>query len=143
MDKNGSGKQTERPVLNSDEPDKPIEELALEFGALVTKYDLASKDWREQLETLLRENPDQGIKHIREFYKKCVKDAYTSDEGEDRSGYPCGGPFEAMPRAICNAVGSVYPELTREQRDDALRQVVYGVLDGENKWIIYPGICCK
>lgn len=124
-------------------PDGEIEKLVLELGALTTKQHLAAKDHGQKLELLLKTNMDEGIKQIYKIYKEALNDANTDDKGNYQGGYSAADPYEAVPWAIYNAVGSVYPNLIREQKDAALRQI-FGILDGINYLIVQtvhtPGI---
>ncbi len=83
---------------------------------------------------MLKENPEEALGLIGKKYNEALDKAYTDEEGVNNRGYVealAGGPFEAIPWALYNAVGGVYPYLDRFQRDKALKQVL-SILDGRN-----------
>jgi len=83
---------------------------------------------------MLKDNPDKAIDMIFAVYNRALNDAYTDDEGKNARAFIesiAGGPHEAVPSAVYNAVGEVYPYLERPQRDKALRQVL-NILDKIN-----------
>lgn len=76
---------------------------------------------------MLKDNPDRAIDMIFAVYNKALNDAYTNDEGKNDRAFIesiAGGPHEAVPSALYNAIGEVYPYLDRPQRDNALKQVL-------------------
>ncbi len=77
---------------------------------------------------VLRKDPDRAIGMIFEKYHDSLEKAYGKNEWITAIA---GGPYEAIPIELWNAVGSVYPLLNRNQKNHALRQVL-GVLDKEN-----------
>ena len=105
----------------------------------ISKHHIAATTEGNTLGALLRENPDEGIKMIRIAYERGLDYAYTDRQGHNNRGFieaVAGGPHEAVPAAVYNAVGSVYPRLTREQKDAALIEVVDGILDRINSFYI-------
>lgn len=94
----------------------------------VTNLNVGMK-YAEKLESLIRENPELGIRKIVKFYNNALDEAH--DNSWMSRGYAealTGGPSEGIPRAIYNAVGSVYPELDRDMKDLALEQI-FKILD--------------
>jgi hypothetical protein len=88
----------------------------------------------EPLSQMLKDNPDKAIDMIFNVYNKALNDAYTDDEGKNIRGFVeaiAGGPHEAVPSAVYNVVGEVYPYLERPQKDRALRKVL-DCMDGIN-----------
>lgn len=79
------------------------------------------------LENLIRKEPEKGIRNITVIYKEALDKAFEERHGDkfQRSYIEAlsGGPKEEIPRLIYNAVGSVYPELDREMKDLALKQL--------------------
>lgn len=74
-----------------------------------------------ELEELLSKNPTVGVTKIAETYKAAVKDHYHGDTAYLSS---LGGPCEGSVCKVYDVVGVVYPDLTREQKDEALRQLL-------------------
>lgn len=87
---------------------------------------------------ILKDNPDKAIDMIFSVYNKSLDDAYTDDEGKNVRGFieaVAGGPHEAIPSSLYNAVGEVYPYLERSQKDKALNQVLK-ILDSINYFYV-------
>ena len=83
---------------------------------------------------MFMDNPNQAIDLISETYNKALDDAYTSEDGVNQRAFVqaiAGGPYEAIPWALYNAVGRAYPYLEREQKDRALSEIL-GILDTRN-----------
>jgi len=88
----------------------------------------------------LRKDPEEGVKQIGSAYYSAVNDAYEDKESGIDAGYALalvGGPSEHVSWPIYNAVGAVYPHLTREQKDGALKSLLnifdrmnYGIVNG-------------
>ncbi len=112
--------------IDSDELDRGIE------GAY-TKHDIAAITEGIPLAALLEKNPDEGIKQIRKAYDSGLDYAYTSNGKNNRAFVEAiaGGPHEAVPAAVYNVVGKVYPRLTKEQKYAALEKII-GIMDGFN-----------
>jgi len=85
------------------------------------------EEWSDQLET----HPDLAISKIYELYNQ--KEDDWCDNALVRS--LAGGPHEGITWPIYNAVGDVYPKLTRDQKDAALHAIL-SVLDGINYSIV-------
>jgi hypothetical protein len=82
----------------------------------------------------LMDDPDRAIDDIFVIYDRALNDAYRDDDGRnDRALVEsiAGGPHEAVPWAVYNAVGTAYPYLEREQRDKALEKILQ-ILDKRN-----------
>ena len=75
---------------------------------------------------MLKDNPNKAIDMIFAVYNKALDDAYTEDGKNVRAFIEsvAGGPHEAVPCAIYNAVGEIYPYLDRSQKDRALKQIL-------------------
>jgi hypothetical protein len=79
-------------------------------------------------------DPDKALDILFKIYEVNERDAYTDDEtGEDSSWIKsiAGGPHESLSVPIANALGLVYPHLTREQKDKGLKQLL-NIYDGIN-----------
>ncbi|MBN1645801.1 hypothetical protein JW868_02060 [Candidatus Woesearchaeota archaeon] len=88
----------------------------------------------EQVRQALLHDPNKGIRMIVGAYERGLDQAYTTEEhGNTRCLIEAiaGGPLETIPWAVYNAVGAVYPYLTREQKDNALREILR-ILDRRN-----------
>jgi len=99
------------------------------------KYDSTAVIHAKPLAKMLMDKPDEAIDRIVSTYNRGVDDMYTDEEGVNLRGYIsalAGGPHEAVPHAIYNAVGTVYPYLNRAQKDRALGKIVRGILDYRN-----------
>lgn len=82
---------------------------------------------------MIKDNPDKAIDLIFQVYNNALDEVYTT-EGKNMRAFVeshAGGPHEAIPSAIYNSVGTVYPYLERTQKNKALKQVL-NILDGQN-----------
>lgn len=89
----------------------------------------------------LKRDPDKAIEMIASTYNRALDDAYTDRKGENNRDFVegvAGGPCETIPWQTYNAVGAVYPYLTRTQKDRALKQLIsiwdemnWGYVNGE------------
>lgn len=105
-----------------------VDDIVTDIGNIMAQHELAAEEYMEDLERRLRENPDDAVSTIAETYKMALKDA----EGPVSGGSVyTSSPFEAVPRAMCNTVGAAYPYLDRDQKDEALGQIL-SVFDGMN-----------
>ena len=83
---------------------------------------------------LLMDKPDEAINHIFDIYDRALDDAYTDEQNRNCRAFIeaiAGGPYETIPWALYNAVGAAYPFLEREQKNNALTQIL-NILDGRN-----------
>ena len=113
---------------------KDIEKLQKGIQRAFDTHDAAAFVHVGPFAEMLKDNPDRAIDMIFEVYNKALDDAYTDDEGKNVRAFIesiAGGPHEAIPSAVYNAVGEVYPYLERPQKDKALRRVL-NILDGIN-----------
>lgn len=88
----------------------------------------------ETLKQMLMDNPNNAINLIVDAYNQGLNQAYTNEKGENARWFIqaiAGGPFEAVPWAVYNAVGAVYPYLDREQKNKALEKIL-NILDERN-----------
>lgn len=72
-------------------------------------------EWKTQLTT----EPDAGIAKITNVYLEREAE-WCSDSFV---AHAAGGPHEGVTWPVYNAIGEVYPALTREQRDNALHEL--------------------
>jgi hypothetical protein len=117
-----------------DDIDRVVKGLERHIG----KHEIAALTDVGSLADLLKKNFSEGIMHVREIYDKALDYAYTDEKGVNHRGYVqamCGGPYEAVPVAICNAIGELYPNLTREQKDQGLRAAL-DLMDGQNYVVV-------
>lgn len=87
------------------------------------------------LAEMLMDKPDKGIDLIVQTYNEGLNAAYTDDRGVNNRALvqaECGGPHEAVPWAVYNAVGAVYPYLNRKQKNRALGEIIFRILDTRN-----------
>jgi len=108
--------------------------LTLELGSHFTRHEIVAREYAQKLADLLKADPEKGINEIVRAYNDALNDVYTDDEGQRQRGYVeaiAGGPFEAVPWAIYNAVGSAYSSFTRKQKDLALKEILE-ILDRRN-----------
>jgi len=80
------------------------------------------------------DNPRKALDELFDWYNNALDKAYTDKKGNNVRGFieaVAGGPHEAVPAALYNSVGAIYPILDREMKDVALRRVL-GILDGIN-----------
>ena len=79
----------------------------------------------EPFANLLKKDPDKAIEMIPDVYNGALNEAYSEDGENLRSSMKAntGVTFEAIPWALYNAVGSAYPNLSREQKDRAVKKI--------------------
>ncbi len=115
--------------------EKNVDHILDEISRITFKHEIAIVEHIDSLAELLKDNnTDKAIKMLFDTYNKTLDDAYTDKEGHNQRSYIeaiAGGPFEAVPWALYNAVGAIYPYLEREQKDKALRQIL-SILDKRN-----------
>jgi hypothetical protein len=70
----------------------------------------------------IKKNPAKGLKQIHSTSDAMADAEYGSQRGFVEA--ECGGPHEGIVYPVYNAVGSVYPKLSREHKDLALRGVL-------------------
>lgn len=104
-----------------------IDELDRQLGHHANSAAVFGDDLRKRL----KEDPEAAIGTIRETLDRGLDDAYGTEEQRGLAEAYGGGPFEAVPRTVYNAVGAVYPYLRREHKDAALEEV-FGELDRVN-----------
>jgi len=83
---------------------------------------------------MLKNEPDKAINLISKKYKELLDQAYTDKKGNNNRSYIeaiAGGPCETIPWAVYNAVGEVYPNFSREQKDKTISQIL-SILDRRN-----------
>ena len=88
----------------------------------------------EPLKQMLMDNPNKAIDLIVDAYEQGLNQAYTNKNGENVRFFieaSAGGPHEAVPWAVYNSVGAVYPYLDRDQKDRALGKIL-NILDERN-----------
>lgn len=76
---------------------------------------------------MLWENPDVALDNLFKAYNNSLNEAYTNKTGETCRAFveaTCGGPHEAIPSAFYNAVGTIYPFLSREVKNKALCKIL-------------------
>ncbi len=103
------------------------EKLVNDLRKAFETYEAAALVHIEPLVQMLQDNPDKGINLIFKTYNRALNDAYTGDDGKNMRGFVeamAGGPYEGIPSALYDAVGTVYPYLERPQKNKALRQVL-------------------
>jgi hypothetical protein len=90
-------------------------------------YEAAAIIHVEPLAQMLKDNPDKAIDMIFDVYNKALNSAYTDEKGKNMRAFieaTAGGPHEAVPSAVYNAVGEVYPYLERPQKNRVLGRVL-------------------
>lgn len=102
-----------------------------DFNKKITKafdaHDVAAFLHVSPLAQQLKDNPDKAINLIYQTFEEALNQAYTDDRGVNQRAYVqslAGGPMETIPWAVYNSVGDVYPYLEKNQRFNALRQVL-------------------
>lgn len=107
--------------------DVKIKQLIDGLEKAFISHEAASIVHVEPLARMLMDDPDKAIDLIVGIYNKALDDAYTKEDGENVRAFveaTCGGPYEAIPADVYNAVGTVYPFLDRERKDKALGKVL-------------------
>src|SRR3989344_852846 len=107
-----------------------VKELVDALEKAFVSHEAASLVHVEPLARMLMDDPDRAVDLITSTYHKALDDAYTDGEGNLRGFVEatCGGPYEAIPADVNNAVGAVYPYLNRARKDRALGKVL-GIMD--------------
>ncbi len=112
-----------------------IEKLKKQVQKAFDTHEAAAFAYVSPLASMLMDNPDKGIDIIVQTYNQALNDAYTNDKGVNNRALvqaECGGPHEAVPWAVYNAVGAVYPYLDRKQKNKALGEIIFRILDTRN-----------
>ncbi|QQG39895.1 MAG: hypothetical protein HYS81_00605 [Candidatus Aenigmatarchaeota archaeon] len=114
-----------------------VDKMMKGLDRALKNYDNAGNAYGKHLLEEMKRNPEEGIKLIRPSMGKAIRDAYDGPDGLGASYVMAmaGGPHESITAPIYNAVGAVYPYLTREQREAALREVL-GMMDHNNYLIV-------
>jgi hypothetical protein len=124
--------------VSVDRDEEEVDKWVNEINLLLTTYSITSRNHAEILEQLLRKNPEEGIKLIGSAYHSAVEEAYADKKHGIDAGYMLalvGGPSEHVSWPIYNAVGAVYPNLSRDYKDAALKQLLQ-IFDGLNYGIV-------
>ncbi|MFH1503249.1 MAG: hypothetical protein ABIE36_01170 [Candidatus Diapherotrites archaeon] len=99
------------------------------------KHHNLSKEVSENFSQVLWENPEQALNSLFDWYNESLDRAYTNSKtGENYRDFVemvAGGPHEAIPSALYNSVGGIYPFLDRELKNKALSKTL-GILDLQN-----------
>ncbi|MFH1071800.1 MAG: hypothetical protein V1743_00025 [Nanoarchaeota archaeon] len=114
--------------------DMNSEQLLQELQRGLDAHEVAALMHVAPLTQQLLEDPAKAISAIQKTYDRALDEAYSNENGQNWRGFietTAGGPFEHIPWQVYNAIGSVYPALSREQRDSALRQIL-DILDVRN-----------
>ena len=121
--------------------EKRLKELVDGIERCFVSHEAASVVHVEPLARMLMDNPDKAIDMITSAYNKALDDAYTDEEGNNLRGYIeaiAGGPMEAIPSDVYNAVGAIYPFLDRKRKDRALGKIL-SIMDGINYFYVQNG----
>ncbi|MFA5953684.1 MAG: hypothetical protein WC812_03760 [Candidatus Pacearchaeota archaeon] len=98
-----------------------------------SNYYFIADDYSEKFSQLLWENPEKALDELFNIYDEALNKSYTdSKTGENHRFFveaTCGGPHEAIPSALYNSIGLIYPILDRETKNYALKKIL-GILDG-------------
>ena len=120
--------------LNDLKKEEILKELVDGIERCFVSHEAASVVHVEPLARMLMDDPDKAIDMITSAYNKALDDAYTDTDGKNVRAFVeaiAGGPMEAIPADVYNAVGAVYPFLDRERKDKALGKIL-NILDGIN-----------
>lgn len=111
-----------------------ISEIIKSMDRFLLAHEIVELEHIRPFTQQLMDSPDQAIARISQVYNEALNQSYK-DTGHERDRAflesIAGGPYERIPWAIYNAVGSIYPYCTREQRDKALGQLLC-IWDGIN-----------
>ena len=95
-------------------------------------YYFLAEDYSEKFSQLLWENPKKALDEFFNIYDEALNKSYTNPKTGENSRFfieaTCGGPHEAIPSALYNSVGTIYPILDRETKNYALKNIL-GILD--------------
>ncbi|OGJ18540.1 hypothetical protein A3K73_05005 [Candidatus Pacearchaeota archaeon RBG_13_36_9] len=111
-----------------------IERIQKEVQRAFDTHEAAAFAYVSSLADTLMDAPDKGIDLIVKTYNQALNDAYTNERGVNNRAFVqamAGGPHEAVPWAVYNAVGTVYPYLDRKQKNRALGEILR-ILDTRN-----------
>jgi len=111
------------------------DELANAWQKCLLKANVAAIEYVEPFRKLLQDRPAKELlPRIPEVWNKAIDAQYTDKDGVNNRAFVCaiaGGPSEHCTWPLYNAVGAVYPYLTREERDIALGELI-GIFNGLN-----------
>ena len=111
-----------------------IKNLEKDIQRVIDSHHIAALIHITPFAEMLKDNPNKAIDMIFQKYNEALDEAYTGDKGKNNRAFVeaiAGGPYEAVPWALYNAVGTVYPYLERPLRDKALKQIL-SILDKRN-----------
>lgn len=113
--------------------------LVKQFKEHMLGHYIIAKDVLDKFSQEIWDNPKKALDNFFISYNQALDKAYTNQEtGEN---FRClvemmtGGPHEAIPSALYNSVGIIYPFLDREMKNYALEKIL-GILDQQNNRII-------
>jgi hypothetical protein len=112
-----------------------IEKIRKEVQRAFDTHEAAAFAYVLPLANMLMDSPDRGIDLIVPTYNRALDEAYTDERGVNNRALvqaECGGPKEDIPWAVYNAVGAVYPYLDRKQKNRALGEIIFRILDTRN-----------
>jgi hypothetical protein len=108
-----------------------FKELSNQF---MKHYNL-SRDVAENFSQEIWKNPEKALDSLIGWYNESLDKAYTNPKtGENNRAFvemTCGGPHEAIPSAVYNCIGEIYPFLNRDLKNKALKKI-FGILDFQN-----------
>lgn len=103
---------------------RKAEELAQEVMNLARHHGAVAEEYSRDLENALIQS-DSALDVIYDVFEEAL------DQAEGEGSHYLSAPYEEVPRAMMNAVGSVYPHLGREDRERAVGKILE-FLDGKN-----------
>ncbi len=117
-------------------------EIGKQIFKFYDKESIAIAEHVLQFEQRMAHDPAKAIPDFRRVLETALDDIYDPPDQRKIPFSLMGGPHEAAPLAMINAVGTVYPFLERRQKDAALSQVL-GFLDGQNYFYVQSLYTCS
>jgi hypothetical protein len=109
-----------------------FEEFSKKIETAFSIYHKISKEVLDNFSQLLWMNPEKALDQLISIYDNSLDKVYSDENGKNNRCFVemiCGGPHEAIPSAVYNSVGTIYPFLDRKIKDNALKKIL-SILDG-------------
>lgn len=109
-----------------------LEALSSEMEKNFKNHYFIARDSSDKFSQLVWENPMSALNVLFKIYNSALNKAYTNSKTEENVRWlvesMTGGPHEAIPSALYNSVGAIYPYLDREVKNYALEKI-FTILD--------------
>jgi len=121
-------KKQDKEKKKIEEQNNEKKDIFNEIKSSFMKHYLISKDSADKFSQELWQNPKQSLDNLLKIYDESLDKAYTNSKtGENTRSFieaAAGGPHEAIPSALYNSIGTIYPFFDRNLRDYALGKIL-------------------